>query len=376
MSKDPAVVKRPKLMATIGAIGSVYDVIPQSFSVGEHRNEAGENQGSLAILGFAKMQGLNEAQVLPMFGEAAREVLDNPEGTDHGNIRAFLRVGMDGVKFDKGDGIELKPSLQNIEDIWEKRTIFSPGNTSDIIMNSIEEIIDQLDAGVMRVAMKLGDDWFTNQAVKKAILLSFRTRDNYLQKSGDVNYFDKVGTKFTDWTEEDFRDAGIRIVPGSVIRKGAFMAKNVIQMPSFVNIGAYIDEGTMVDGAGTTVGSCAQIGKRVHLSMGVGIGGVLEPLQNNPVIVEDDCFLGAGANVVEGVILRRGAVLSMGVHIGKNTPIVDRTKDGNILYGEVPPYAVVMMGVHPKNGILCPQIMKYRDAKTDAATALNELLRA
>ncbi len=373
--------KYPKLEANIKAIQSVHHVPVQGFSVGLHRNASGENMGSLTILGFAKLYGLREDQVLSLFGEAAEEVLKDPDGTNHPNIRAFLKQGLSGVTFYDG-GIRLHSPFKIIEDAWEDRASFSPENAPKDLFLAVDTAMSMLDSGQWRTAMKLGDGWFTNQALKKAVLLSFRLSDNKVM--GDTGvvgfddgplYFDKVPLKFRRWKETTFREAGFRVVPGAVVRRGSFIGKNVVLMPSFVNIGAYVDEGTMVD-TWATVGSCAQIGSNCHLSGGVGIGGVLEPLQANPTIIEDNCFIGARSEVVEGVIVRTGAVLSMGVFIGKNTPIVDRTAGNRVIRGEVPPYAVVMMGVNPENGLICPHIVKYRDEQTDAATALNSLLRS
>lgn len=283
------------------------------------------------------------------------------------------------------------PMLRNllqdaVEEAWEARASLNP-NTTGEHRKAIESALKALDSGELRVAEP--DDkggWQVNQWLKKAVLLSFLIRNSETIQFGnqsmmgqiwrdETHYgYDKVPLKTAGWTAQQFSDARFRMVPGAVVRYSAFIGKNVVLMPSFVNVGAYIGEGTMVD-TWATVGSCAQIGKNVHLSGGVGIGGVLEPLQANPTIIEDGCFIGARSEVVEGVIVRRRAVLSMGVFIGKNTPIVDRTNSNKILRGEVPEGAVVMMGVHPENGLICPQIVKYRDESTNAATAINELLR-
>jgi 2,3,4,5-tetrahydropyridine-2-carboxylate N-succinyltransferase len=227
------------------------------------------------------------------------------------------------------------------------------------------------------VAEKVDGDWVVNQWVKKAVLLSFRIRDNVVQDDGVSRYFDKVDTKFHDWSEAHFKEAGFRVVPGAVARKGSFIAKNTVLMPSYVNIGAYVDEGTMVD-TWATVGSCAQIGKNVHLSGGVGIGGVLEPLQAGPTIIEDNCFIGARSEVVEGVIVGEGSVISMGVYIGQSTKIYDR-ETGEVTYGRIPPGSVVVSGNLPsKDGshsLYCAVIVKKVDAQTRSKTSINDLLR-
>ena len=263
-----------------------------------------------------------------------------------------------------------------IEELWEKRTELSPQSPPDTIA-AINQVVGMLDSGALRVAEKINGDWVTHQWAKKAVLLSFRVRDNRLQQSGDVRFFDKVDTKFEGWSEADFREGGFRVVPGTIVRKGSYVAKNAVLMPSFVNIGAYVDEATMVD-TWVTVGSCAQIGKNVHLSGGVGIGGVLEPLQANPTIIEDNCFIGARSEVVEGVIIGENSVLSMGVYIGQSTPIYDR-ETGEVTYGRVPPGSVVISGTLPKaNGaysLYAAIIVKKVDAQTRSKTSINELLR-
>jgi 2,3,4,5-tetrahydropyridine-2-carboxylate N-succinyltransferase len=375
----------PNLSATIKAIKSIYHVPPQSYTVGGHMNLAGENEGSLAILSFASLHALTASQVFAMFGEAYDEVRADPDGTNHPNIRAFLKYGMDGVGFDKG-GIQLNHSLQIIEDAWEDRAALSPANAPQELRDAVELVIKSLDNGTIRSAMKLGNFWHANQAVKKGILLLFRLFDNKIMgESGVVGledgpiYFDKVQLKFKRWKDANFRNADIRVVPGAIVRRGSFIGKNVVLMPSFVNIGAYVGEGTMVD-AWATVGSCAQIGKNVHLSGGVGIGGVLEPLQANPTIIEDNCFIGARSEIVEGVIIGEGSVISMGVFIGQSTPIVDRTS-GGVSFGRIPPFSVVISGTMPMNSQFyglqkyCAIIVKTVNAQTRAKTSLNELLR-
>ena len=269
-------------------------------------------------------------------------------------------------------------ALQSIIDTaFENRASLSPASAPAQIRNAVEEVIAGLDAGTLRVAEKKDGQWVVNQWIKKAVLISFRLRDNEVVQAGGLNFFDKVATKFGDYTPEQFRAGGFRVVPPAVARKGSFIGKNVVLMPSYVNIGAYVDEGTMVD-TWATVGSCAQIGKNVHLSGGVGIGGVLEPVQAGPVIIEDNVFVGARSEVVEGVIIEENAVLSMGVYIGQSTKIYDR-ETGEVSYGRVPAGAVVVPGSLPsacgKYSLYCAVIVKRVDAQTRAKTAINELLR-
>jgi 2,3,4,5-tetrahydropyridine-2-carboxylate N-succinyltransferase len=264
-----------------------------------------------------------------------------------------------------------------IESAWENRAQISPATADSKLRGAVGEVIGMLDAGTLRVAGKAGGDWVTHQWVKKAVLLSFRIEDNGVIRDGYTNYFDKVPAKFAVYGSADFKAGGFRVVPPAAVRSGAFIARNVVLMPSFVNIGAYVDEGTMVD-TWATVGSCAQIGKNVHLSGGVGIGGVLEPLQANPTIIEDNCFIGARSEVVEGVIVGEGSVISMGVYIGQSTRIYNR-ETGEILYGRIPPGSVVVSGNLPsadgKYSLYCAVIVKQVDAKTRAKTSINELLR-
>ncbi|HJW02857.1 MAG TPA: 2,3,4,5-tetrahydropyridine-2,6-dicarboxylate N-succinyltransferase [Azospira sp.] len=264
-----------------------------------------------------------------------------------------------------------------IEDAWENRTSLQPGTAPAKIGEAVAHVLEQLDQGSLRVAEKINGDWVTHQWIKKAVLLSFRLEDNVLQQSGDLRFFDKVQTKFASYDEHKFRQGGFRVVPPAVARRGAFIAKGAVLMPSYVNIGAYVDENTMVD-TWVTVGSCAQIGKNVHLSGGVGIGGVLEPLQANPTIIEDNCFIGARSEVVEGVIVGEGSVISMGVYISQSTKIYDR-ETGEITYGRIPPGSVVVSGNLPaKDGshsLYCAVIVKKVDAQTRAKTSINELLR-
>ena len=268
--------------------------------------------------------------------------------------------------------------LQTVIDAaWDARDTLNTGTQGDV-RDAVNAALAGLDAGSLRVAEKGADGWTVNQWLKKAVLLSFRLNDNALiQGAGGSTWFDKVPSKFEGWGENRFRDAGFRAVPGSVVRAGAYVGKGVVLMPSFVNIGAYVGEGTMVD-TWATVGSCAQIGRNVHLSGGVGIGGVLEPLQANPVVIEDDCFIGARSEVVEGVIVEQGAVLAMGVFLSSTSKIVDRAT-GEVFVGRVPAYSVVVPGTLPgKDGgpsLACAVIVKRVDAQTRAKTAINELLR-
>jgi 2,3,4,5-tetrahydropyridine-2-carboxylate N-succinyltransferase len=265
-----------------------------------------------------------------------------------------------------------------IELAWENRAALAPENSPEI-RQAVEEVIADLNKGRIRVAERQGvGQWTTNQWVKKAVLLSFRLQDNQIMRGGDLAFFDKVKTKFAHLSDGEIRATGVRVVPPAVARRGSFIGKNVILMPSFVNIGAYVDEGTMVD-TWATVGSCAQIGKNVHLSGGVGIGGVLEPLQANPTIVEDNCFIGARSEIVEGVIVEENSVISMGVFIGQSTKIYDRTT-GEVIYGRVPAGSVVVSGNLPsadgKYSLYCAVIVKRVDAQTRSKTSINELLRS
>ena len=265
-----------------------------------------------------------------------------------------------------------------IEAAWSVKDTISP-STKGKVRDAILETLEALDTGKLRVAEKTKDNaWQVNQWAKKAVLLGFRIKDMEIHNGGPQSsgWWDKVDSKFKGWSEEAWKKAGFRAVPNSVVRKSAYIAPGVVLMPSFVNLGAYVDEGTMVD-TWATVGSCAQIGKNVHLSGGVGIGGVLEPMQAGPTIIEDNCFIGARSEVVEGCIIREGSVLGMGVYIGQSTKIVDR-ETGEVMYGEVPPYSVVVSGSMPsKNNVslYCAVIVKRVDEKTRSKTGINELLR-
>jgi 2,3,4,5-tetrahydropyridine-2-carboxylate N-succinyltransferase len=264
-----------------------------------------------------------------------------------------------------------------VEEAWETRASLTPASASGALRAAVAEAIAGLDSGALRVAEKRDGEWVTHQWLKKAVLLSFRLEDNRLMPGGSTHYYDKVQTKFASYDAAAFAAGGFRVVPPATARRGAYVARNVVLMPSYVNIGAYVDEGTMVD-TWATVGSCAQIGKNVHLSGGVGIGGVLEPVQANPVIIEDNCFIGARSEIVEGVIVEENSVISMGVFIGQSTRIYDRSS-GEILYGRVPAGSVVVSGTLPsadgRYALYCAVIVKRVDAKTRAKTSLNELLR-
>ncbi|MDH3275863.1 MAG: 2,3,4,5-tetrahydropyridine-2,6-dicarboxylate N-succinyltransferase [Gammaproteobacteria bacterium] len=245
------------------------------------------------------------------------------------------------------------------------------------LVNAVQIAIDELDAGKARVAEKVDGDWHVNQWLKKAVLLSFRLTDNKVMPGTHSRFYDKVAMKYADYSEEDFKADRVRVVPDAIVRRGAFVAPDVVLMPSYVNIGAYVDSNTMVD-TWATVGSCAQIGKNVHLSGGVGIGGVLEPVQAGPTIIEDDCFIGARSEVVEGVVVEKGSVISMGVFIGQSTKIYDR-ETGEVSYGRIPAGSVVVSGNLPsadgKYSLYCAVIVKHVDEKTRAKTSLNDLLR-
>jgi len=265
-----------------------------------------------------------------------------------------------------------------IDAAWEDRANLSPKSASKEVLEAVEHTISQLNNGSLRVATRESVGvWTTHQWIKKAVLLSFRLKDNALMRAGDLGFFDKVQTKFAHLSEDEMRATGVRVVPPAVARRGSFIAKGAILMPSYVNIGAWVGEGTMVD-TWATVGSCAQVGNNVHLSGGVGLGGVLEPLQANPTIIEDNCFIGARSEVVEGVIVEENSVISMGVYLGQSTPIYDREAD-TVTYGRIPAGSVVISGNMPKAGgkysLYCAVIVKKVDAKTRATTSLNDLLR-
>ena len=265
-----------------------------------------------------------------------------------------------------------------IDAAWDNRASLSPASAPREVLDAVEHTIAELNNGKLRVATREGvGQWTTHQWIKKAVLLSFRLKDNELMRAGDLGFFDKVPIKFAHLSEGELRATGVRIVPPAVARRGSFIAKGAILMPSYVNIGAWVGEGTMVD-TWASVGSCAQVGNNVHLSGGVGLGGVLEPLQANPTIIEDNCFIGARSEIVEGVIVEENSVISMGVYIGQSTPIYDREAD-SVTYGRIPAGSVVVSGNLPKAGgkysLYCAVIVKRVDAKTRATTSLNDLLR-
>ncbi len=269
-------------------------------------------------------------------------------------------------------------SLQKtIEEAFEHRSEITPLNVETLVKEAVNQAIELLDSGKKRVAEKTAGQWIVNEWLKKAVLLSFRIEDNHFMKGGFTNYYDKVEPKYADYNSRSFRDGGVRIVPPATVRKGAYIASGVVLMPCYVNIGAHVGSGTMVD-TWATVGSCAQIGKNVHLSGGVGIGGVLEPIQAAPTIIEDNCFIGARSEIVEGVIVEEGAVISMGVYIGQSTKIYNRLS-GEISYGRVPAGAVVVSGTLPskdgKYSLYCAVIVKQVDEKTRSKVGINELLR-
>ena len=271
-------------------------------------------------------------------------------------------------------------TLQSIiEDAFENRSEITPSTVSSEIKNAVNETMEGLNHGVHRVASRIGNsqDWETHQWIKKAVLLSFRIEDNVIIDSGYTNFFDKVKSKFHSYSKEDFKKGGFRVVPNAMVRHGSFIGKNAVLMPSYVNIGAFVDEGTMID-TWATVGSCAQIGKNVHLSGGVGIGGVLEPIQAGPTIIGDNCFIGARSEVVEGVVVEDNVVISMGVYIGQSTKIFDR-ETGEVTFGRIPKGSVVVSGNLPsKDGsysLYCAVIVKKVDEKTLSKVGINELLR-
>ncbi|USQ14740.1 2,3,4,5-tetrahydropyridine-2,6-dicarboxylate N-succinyltransferase [Legionella lytica] len=265
-----------------------------------------------------------------------------------------------------------------IEQAFEQRQTLSMSTATPELIAAVNEVLSCLDSGQYRVAEKINDDWVVHQWIKKAVLLSFKLFPNQIIDAGFCQFYDKVPLKYQGYSEEQFQQTGVRVVPHAMVRKGAYIAKNSILMPSYVNVGAYIDEGVMVD-TWATVGSCAQIGKNVHLSGGVGIGGVLEPLQANPTIIEDNCFIGARSEVVEGVIVERNSVLSMGVYLGQSTKIYNRLT-GEITYGRIPEGSVVVAGSLPSedksHSLYCAVIVKQVDEKTRAKVSINELLRA
>ena len=264
-----------------------------------------------------------------------------------------------------------------IDSAFQRRAEITPRSVETHVKDAVQEAMDLLDSGKMRVAEKKNGQWELNEWLKKAVLLSFRIEDNSFIKGGFTNYYDKVPSKYADYNSREFRDSGVRVVPPATARHGSYIAPGVVLMPSYVNIGAYVDSGTMVD-TWATVGSCAQIGKNVHLSGGVGIGGVLEPVQAAPTIIEDNCFIGARSEIVEGVVVEEGSVISMGVYIGQSTRILDR-ESGEIIYGRIPAGSVVVPGNLPSRdgsySLYCAVIVKQVDEKTRGKVGINELLR-
>ncbi|MBA8756039.1 2,3,4,5-tetrahydropyridine-2,6-dicarboxylate N-succinyltransferase [Wolbachia pipientis] len=274
------------------------------------------------------------------------------------------------------EGLQLKKTQSEIENIWKNREKFNDCNLKKTARIAIKEVIELLDSGKIRVAEKLSSgEWVVHKWIKQAILLHFLTEESKIIDNTNC-WFDKIGNKFSEWNEEKFRQLKIRAVPGCFVRRSAYIGTNVVLMPSFINVGAYVDSGTMID-TWSTIGSCAQIGKNCHISGGVGIGGVLEPIQTSPVIIEDNCFIGARSEVAEGVVVREGSVLGIGVFIGASTKIIDR-ETSKVFYGEVPPYSVVVPGSIPsKNNIstYCAVIVKKVDEKTRSKISINEILR-
>ncbi|SNC58306.1 2,3,4,5-tetrahydropyridine-2,6-dicarboxylate N-succinyltransferase [Sodalis endosymbiont of Henestaris halophilus] len=271
----------------------------------------------------------------------------------------------------------MKSLQQVIYTAFEQRAAIKPETVDDITRDAINQVMALLDSGALRIAEKINGEWFTHQWLKKAVLLSFCITNNTLIEGGETRFFDKIPVKFARWDSDRFQREGVRVVPPAIVRYGAYIAHNTVLMPSYVNIGAYVDEGTMVD-TWATVGSCAQIGKNVHLSGGVGIGGILEPLQANPTIIEDNCFIGARSEIVEGVIVEENSVISMGVFIGQSTKIFDRAT-GEVSYGRVPAGSVVVSGNLPSKdrsySLYCAVIVKKVDFKTRGKVSVNELLR-
>lgn len=396
----------PHLMENINAIKRIFEIEPQSFHIaigggkGVH-NEAGQNMNSLAILTYALYFDLTIAQTIPLFCEAYDEVLTHPDDVSHANIRALLEsnseyrirdcvvIGKNSEPITETASVSWFASSEYgrrvdveeyIEDAWEHRADIHPSNASVEIKVAINKVLYAIDSGVLRVADKLiNGPWVIYQWIKKAILLSFRVFPNYLMSQpGEISIaYDKVDLKFLNWEQADFEKSGIRAVPGSVVRHGAYIAPNVILMPSFVNIGACIGKGTLVD-TWATIGSCAQIGENCHISGGAGIGGVLEPVQAGPTIIGNNVFIGARSEIVEGVIVEDDCVISMGVFIGQSTKIFNRmTRE--ISYGRVPAGSVVIAGSLPSAdgtySMNCAIIIKQVDAQTRSKTSFNELLR-
>ncbi len=344
-------------------------------------NAPGENAKTFIILTYCISIGATVTVALSHFHEHLDYVFEYPEADNHHNLRALNLLKTYELKqfVTLTEKVLTHNQAENIIQVaWEDRANITMASASPDLRLAVEHVIAGLNIGTLRVATRESvGQWAVHQWIKKAVLLSFKLKDNALMQSGDLAFYDKVPTKFGGMSEAELKATGVRVVPPAVARRGSHIAKGVILMPSFVNIGAYVDEGTMVD-AWATVGSCAQIGKSVHLSGGVGIGGVLEPMQANPTIIEDNCFIGARSEVVEGVIVEENSVLGMGVYIGQSTPIYDREAD-TISYGRVPAGSVVVSGTLPKAGgkysLYAAIIVKKVDAQTRSKTSINDLLR-
>ena len=343
-------------------------------------NSAGQNKNTFLILSFLAERQYSIEDALTFFHEHLDYVKTNPDLNDHQNLRALLKIDSKVLVkdiFEIGKVFDINWLQEIIDDAWENRVEFGSFNPPEGLPLAVETALKYLNEGTLRVASKENGKWVVHQWLKKAVLLSFKLNPNVPMGQGDLQFYDKVESKFGDMTKAELQATGVRIVPPAFARHGGYIATGVILMPSFVNIGAYVGEGTMVD-TWAAVGSCAQIGKNVHLSGGVGIGGVLEPMQANPTIIEDNCFIGARSEVVEGVIVEENSVLGMGVYIGQSTPIYDRETD-TISYGRVPAGSVVVSGNLLKAGgkysLYCVVIVKKVDAQTRAKTSINDLLR-
>mgnify|MGYP000669284129 CR=1 FL=1 len=365
-----------------GYINQHYIVLPTEFSIGDHTNKKGENLGSLTVLAIMLEHDIDINEGLLLFKEHYHECCDeNSDPEAHKNIRALMKVeNKDEIKISQ-NCLYLRSELEkSINDLWDNRDEITPSNTNAI--NTVEICIEALNCGATRVAERKdcapGSEWITHQWLKKAVLLSFRIWDNEVIPGAESMFFDKVPLKYSEYTQAMFKSDGVRIVPPAAVRTGSYIGKNVVVMPSYVNIGAFVDEGTMID-TWATVGSCAQIGKNCHISGGAGIGGVLEPLQAGPTIIEDNCFIGARSEIVEGVIVEEDCVISMGVFIGQSTKIYDR-ETGETHYGRVPAGSVVVPGNLPSkcgtHSLYAAIIVKKVDEGTLSKTELNNLLRS
>lgn len=382
--KDLFMIARSENMTfnhLLGYIHEHYIILPSAFTINGNSNSKGQNIGSLTVIAIILEHNIDFNEGLSLFKEHYEECCDeNSDSKKHLNIRAFMAsTSIDDIKIDQSC-IYLRSDLEKaIDEYWDIRTEI---NSDHEAKSTVEICIEALNSGSARVAERKdcdpGSEWIVHQWLKKAVLLSFRIWDNKVMDGAESTFFDKVPMKYEGYTQAMFEVDGVRVVPGASVRTGTFIGKNVVVMPSFVNIGAYVDEGCMVDGW-ATVGSCAQIGKNVHLSGGAGIGGVLEPLQAGPTIIEDNCFIGARSEIVEGVIVEEGSVISMGVYIGQSTRIFDR-ETGEIHYGRVPAGSVVVPGNLPSKcgtySLYAAIIVKKVDAQTRAKTSPNELLRS